>query len=294
MQSNKLILGTVQFGLPYGINTFKGTLISEKEVHEILQRALSLGINVLDTAAGYGEAESRIGTFHRENQMFRIITKFNKAEDVNWENSLTKSLERMNLESVDTVMFHSYEAFLDNKKIISGINNKAKGRLFKKLGVSVYNNDELLALKDVKEVEVVQLPFNLLDNDYQRGEIIKDLKNSGKEIHSRSCFLQGLFFRDEENLSGNLKRLKPFLRQIKNLAKENNIEIGHLALQYVLHKNYIDGVLFGVDSIKQLNQNIQWAIKKLPEEIYIEIEKIKVPDPGLLNPSQWQIERQVL
>lgn len=286
----KLILGTVQFGLSYGINNQNGILISEKEVHEIFKKAISFGINILDTAAGYGEAESRIGAFHSENPMFKVITKFSKKEGENWEKSLKTSLDKMNLDCVETVMFHSYDAYLENRNNLSAI-NAAKGRLFKKLGVSVYTNEEILALQEVEEIDVVQLPFNLLDNDYQRGEFLIELKKLGKEIHTRSCFLQGLFFMGEEIIPENLKSLIPWLRQIKNIAKENSIAIGHLALQYVINKNYIDGVLFGVDSIEQLNQNIQWADKKLLEEIYVQIDKIKVPDPGLLNPSQWQIDR---
>lgn len=285
-QSNKLILGTVQFGLPYGINNQNGILIPEKEVQQILRRTFSLGIDVLDTAAGYGKAESRIGTFHNENRVFKVITKFSKTEEGNWEKSLKSSLDRMNLDIVDTVMFHSFEAFLKNRNNLSQINS-AKGRLYKKLGVSVYTNEELLCLKEVGEVEVIQLPFNLLDNDFQRGSILKQLKDSGKEIHTRSCFLQGLFFMDAENLPGNLKSLSPYLRIIKNIAKENNIEIGHLALQYVLNQNYIDGVLFGVDSLQQLEQNIIWAKQKLPKETFAEIDNIKVTDPDLLNPSKW-------
>lgn len=287
---NKLILGTVQFGLPYGINNQRDNLISEKEVHEIFRRALCTGINILDTAAVYGEAESRIGSFHNENKKFKVITKFSKAEGETWKNSLNESLNRMNLESVETVMFHSFEAFMQHRKTLTEINS-ARGSLFKKLGVSVYNNKELMALKDIDEVEVVQLPFNLLDNDHQRGKILKELKKSGKEIHTRSCFLQGLFFMDEKILPEKLKPLTPWLGIIKKIAKGNNIEIGHLALQYVLDKNYIDGVLFGVDSLKQLDQNYQWTIKKLPKEIFLQIDKIKVSNPELLNPSQWQIKR---
>ncbi|MGW1455555.1 aldo/keto reductase [Salegentibacter agarivorans] len=289
-RSNKLILGTVQFGLPYGVNNQNG-LIPESEVYKIFERAVSLGINFLDTAAAYGDAEKRIGIFKRGGMEFEVITKFSKTEGENWEKSLKDSLDKMNIEIVDTVMFHSYEAFFKNRKNLSEIIDSGKERLFKRLGVSVYNNEELLALKQVKEIEVVQLPFNLLDNEYQRGEIVEELKNSGKKIHTRSCFLQGLFFMDEKNLPGNLKPLKPWLGKIKAIAKENNIEIGHLSLQYVLNKNYVDGVLFGVDSIKQLEQNIEWTNKNLPEEIFIQIDKIKVSDPTLLNPSRWQIER---
>lgn len=286
--SNKLILGTVQFGLPYGINNQKG-LLPEDEVNDILQRSASFGVTMLDTAAGYGYAEKRIGAFQKNNHVFKVITKFSKTEGENWEKSLKNSLDRMNMDIVDTVMFHSYGAFLENIKNLSEIVTSAKGRLFKKLGVSVYTNQELIALKEVDEIEVIQMPFNVLDNEQQRGEILRELKSLGKEIHTRSCFLQGLFFMDEKNLPGNLKPLEPFLGNIKNIAKENQVEIGHLALQYVLNKKYIDGLLFGVDSIQQLEKNFQWANETLPEKIFLQLDKIKVPDTRLLNPSEWEV-----
>lgn len=285
MQS-KLILGTAQFGLPYGINNKKG-LLPEEDVKNILQNAASLGINTLDTAAEYGEAERRIGEFHKNHRLFNVITKFSKTQEENWETSLKRSLNKMNLDSINTVMFHSYGAFLENRKNLSKIVNTSRGQLFSKLGVSVYTNQEMIALKEVDEVEVIQLPFNMLDNEHQRGEILTELKSAGKEIHTRSCFLQGLFFMDEDNLPGKLKPLEPFLKKIKKIAEENKFEIGHLAIQYVLNKNYIDGVLFGVDSIEQLEQNIKWSNKKISEEILIQVDTINVPDPILLNPSQW-------
>lgn len=283
---NKLILGTVQFGLLYGINNQVG-LISEKEVNHILKRASSLGINTLDTASGYGDAEKRIGEFHKNHQPFKVITKFSKIEGENWKTSLQLSLNKLKIESVETVMFHSYQAFLENRIYINQIVKTSKGKLFKKLGVSIYNNEELKALIEFDEIDVIQLPFNLLDNHQQRGVILKEAQFAGKEVHSRSCFLQGLFFKDENTLPDNLKPLKPWLRQIKNIALEHTLETGHLALQYVLNKNYIDGVLFGVDSIQQLEQNFIWANEKIPEEIFVQIDNIKVADPHLLNPSKW-------
>lgn len=284
---NKLILGTVQFGLPYGINNQKG-LLPEEKVHDILQKADALGINTLDTASAYGEAEKRIGTFHKNKPLtFNVITKFSKTKGETWENSFRTSLDKMNLNNVDTVMFHSYEGFLENKENIKYTVSTSKDQLFKKLGVSVYTNQELTALKDEDDIDVIQLPFNMLDNEIQRGSILRDLKNLDKEIHTRSCFLQGLFFMEANDLVGNLEPLRPFLEQIKDIAKKFKLETGHLALQYVLNKNYIDGVLFGVDSIEQLEQNVQWSNKKISEEVLIQVDNIDVPYPILLNPSQW-------
>lgn len=284
----KLILGTVQFGLPYGINNHTG-LLPEDRVNDILNRAFELGIETLDTAAAYGEAERRIGSFQKnQDKKFKIISKFSKNSDQNWEISLYRSLQKLKLERLETIMFHSFDAYNENKSNLKDI-LCLKNKLFKKLGVSVYTNQELMALKDDVEIDVLQLPYNLLDNEQQRGQILKKLKESGKEIHTRSCFLQGLFFMDEKNLPGNLKHLEPYLRKIKNLAKEHDLEAGHLAMQYVVNKKYIDAVLFGVDSVKQLEQNIYWAKKAIPEAVFVEIDNIKVKDTNLLNPSEWRI-----
>ncbi len=284
----KLILGTVQFGLPYGINNQTG-LLPEADVCEILNRAAIMGIETLDTAAAYGEAERRIGSFHeKQDKVFKIISKFSKNSEDNWALSLNRSLEKLKLERLETIMFHSFDAFQENKDNLKIIIS-TKDKFYKKLGVSVYTNREVMALKDEDEVDVIQLPFNMLDNEQQRGQILRELKEAGKEIHTRSCYLQGLFFMDEKKLPGNLKPLKPYLEQIKNLALEYNLETGHLAMQYVVNKEYIDALLFGVDSVRQLEQNIYWAEKTIPEEVFNKIDNIKVKDTFLLNPSEWQI-----
>lgn len=285
---SKLILGTVQFGLQYGINNHSG-LLREDEVHKILNRAAELGVKALDTAAAYGEAEQRIGAFHQNKEWcFNIISKFSKNKNEDWKNSFSRSLEQLHIKSLETIMFHSFDSFQSNKTNLEEI-LELKGEKYRKLGVSVYTNDELNSLRLEDDVDVIQMPFNMLDNEVQRGQVLRELKGLGKEIHTRSCFLQGLFFMDVNKLTGNLSSLKSHLNKIRSLVIENNLEIGHFAMQYALNKEYIDAVLFGVDSVDQLEQNISWSNKPIPEEILKEIDNIKVEETNLLNPSKWQI-----
>lgn len=284
---SKLILGTVQFGLPYGIKNQVG-LPPEDKVFEILDRASKLGIKTLDTAAAYGEAEERIGSFHEKSEKrFKIISKFSNSPADGLDLSLRTSLKKLKSERLEIIMFHSFGAYRQNKNKDNIL--RLRNELYGKLGVSVYTNSELIALENEKEVDVIQLPFNLLDNEQQRGRILYNLKKAGKEVHTRSCFLQGLFFMDERKLPQNLESLRPYLEEIKNLAKVYKLEIGHLAMQYVIKKEYIDAVLFGVDSVKQLEQNIIWSEKSIPETVFDQIDQIKVKNTHLLNPSLWEI-----
>jgi aryl-alcohol dehydrogenase-like predicted oxidoreductase len=285
---NKLILGTVQFGISYGINNFIG-LPSENTVHAILNKAYTSGITLLDTAAAYGLAENRIGSYHElsSNQKFIVNTKFSKDPSITWLDSLVNSIHSMKIERIDTIMFHSFEAYQHNKPDLKKIYDIGFPSYFKRIGVSVYTNEELETLLEDDLVTVVQLPFNLLDNQLKRGSIIERLRERKKEIHTRSCFLQGLFFMDEAKIPEKIASVKPFLRKLKHIADENKIDMGHLALQYALSKDYIDRVLIGVETIQQLEKNISWAEEKIDSEILNQIDLIDVIALETLNPSQW-------
>lgn len=286
--NDKLILGTVQFGINYGINNSTG-LPSEELVNNILSKANNSGITTLDTAAAYGLAEKRIGIFHdfSPKQKFVVNTKFSKESSIHWFDSLKNSIQLMKIESIETIMFHSFESYQSNKEDLKKIYEIGFPNYFNSIGVSVYTNDEMESLLQDELVTVVQLPFNLLDNHAKRSIIIEKLKEKGKEIHTRSCFLQGLFFLSEEKLPEKLLELKPFLNQIKRIATENKIEIGHLALQYAISKNYIDKVLIGVDTVEQLEKNTNWAKNTIDATIFNQIDSIDVPNLDLLNPSKW-------
>ena len=283
----KIILGTVQLGLNYGVNNTSG-LPSKTDVHNILAIAQEHGITQLDTAAAYGEAENRIGEFHSQASIkFDINSKFEKENNFDWNISLKQSITRTEVSRLNTIMFHSFESYLNKKKEIPDFWERGRNVLFDKIGVSVYTNEELEKLLDDDFISVVQFPFNLLDNNYQRGAILNRLKDNGKEVHTRSCFLQGLFFVEEKSIPVKLRSLAPYIKEISSIASSNKLEIGHLALQYCLQNNLIDGVLIGVEKPEQLIQNINWSLSRLDESILNQIDALVIPNIELLNPSKW-------
>ena len=285
--SSKLILGTVQFGLDYGINNSSG-LPSLERVFSILDLA-SNQILCLDTASGYGVSEERIGKYHREHldKKFEVNTKFSKGRIENPLEELIATKKRLNISIIDTIMFHSLDDFKNNHKKMKLLLQEGKGRYFRKFGVSVYTVEELEQLKNINEVEVIQVSFNLMDNHSKKGAILSELKELGKEIHVRSCFLQGLFFMLPKNLTGNLKDAGKYINKINTIVSNNEISLGELALSYCISKKYIDKVLIGVDSTEQLKQNLKWSSTMLIKDIENAIDSIDVKEEVLLNPSKW-------
>jgi aryl-alcohol dehydrogenase-like predicted oxidoreductase len=287
--TKKLILGTVQFGLNYGINNSKGQT-NESEVFRILDYSKELKISRLDTAAAYGSSEERIGNYLKTvkgEDNFRIITKFNLKNGLRLIDSIDQSLTRLNVNCVDTIMFHNFEDFKNTKQSELDALLELKGKKFLNLGISLYTNEQVHEVFDTEIFNIIQLPFNALDNHNLRGGVMAKLQNKGIETHIRSVFLQGLFFIDFNNLPKKLKPLEKYLRMLADLAIENKVTIESLALQYCLSKDYIDGVLVGVDNLDQLKQNIVSLNNKIPYEVFNEIDNIKVDEIELLNPATW-------
>ncbi|CAL2105872.1 Predicted oxidoreductase [Tenacibaculum sp. 190524A02b] len=286
---SKLILGTVQFGLKYGINNIEGKL-SEQSIREILDTAFEKGIDILDTAEVYGDAQKRIGDYHKlSDNKFEVITKFNSKESLrsNIIERVEKDIETLRVDSLYAYMFHSFtdfeKYFEKYSKDLILLRNKG---VIKRIGVSLYTNEEISRVLGNENVDLIQLPFNLLDNNTKRKDIIKKAKEKGIEIHTRSVFLQGLFFKKTNELPGNLELLKPYLDNLHNLCRED-IKINDIALNYAVKNNDIDKVLIGVDGVSQLLSNVMSEKRKVLNGIIDEIDAIKVKEVELLNPSNW-------
>jgi aryl-alcohol dehydrogenase-like predicted oxidoreductase len=288
--SSKLILGTAQFGMDYGINNATGK-IQKSEVFEILNYAFQNGIQFLDTAPVYGDAHKIIGEFHNEHTQirFKVITKIPANYRIEELGELVDNfLREMNIDCIEVLHFHSIKDYLscDEHNIARIFNDLKLSRKVKSFGVSIYDNSEAELLNRA-HIDVVQLPFNLLDNINQRGRLMDELKQKKFEVHTRSVFLQGLFFTDIVNIKSS--EIKEALLKLKRICKLFHCDIAQLALNYCLFQKKIDRLLIGVDSIEHLKENISILNDPLEKGFIEQINHIVVSDNSQLNPSKWKV-----
>jgi aryl-alcohol dehydrogenase-like predicted oxidoreductase len=288
--NSKLILGTVQFGLNYGVNNTVGKP-SKENIKSILDSAYNNGIQLLDTAEAYGDSQNKIGEYHNNStNKFNVITKFSSNAEgfsLNIIKRVHNNLKILDVDKLYCYMFHSFDDFenyFDNYR--KDLLLLKKHGIIDNIGVSVYTNNELESVLKFDEISLVQLPFNLLDNDNKRRSILKKAKIKGIEIHTRSVFLQGLFFKKTSELGDKIKPLEPYLRSLNDLC-DKDYKINDLALNYVCNKKNIDRVLIGVDNVVQLKANIASEKRNIQKEIFKKIEAIDVKEIELLNPSNW-------
>lgn len=271
----KLVLGTVQFGLQYGVNSAGRP--GEEAVRDILAAAWKGGIDTLDTSSAYGNAEEVLGRCRKDP--FQLISKYPKGVAPVAE-VFAESLRRLGTDSLYGYLLHHFEVYRQSPAVWEDfLQLKADGRV-RKIGFSLYEPAELeFILEQGAPFDLLQIPFNLFDRKFL--PYMQELHAKGVEIHVRSTFLQGLFFKDRDVLPEKLLPLRKYLLQLDGYARENGLSVAETALNANLQNPCIDGVLIGVDNLQQLQGNLQ-AVKDRPIGLEIDVQ-----EKELLNPVNW-------
>jgi len=288
----ELVLGTVQMGIAYGIHNKTGK-IDPADAIRILEYAYEHGVRTLDTAESYGTAHQVIGQYHKlhPNAQFNIITKLPKnifVESV--KSKIDQYLNDLGISNIHLLMCHDFVTYRQDHELASYMLETVKSDLVKKVGVSVYTNTQIMdLLNDEKKVDVIQLPYNLLDNKFQRGQVLEKMKMEGIAAHTRSPFLQGMFFLDEESDHPAYQYLSIYINSLKGIANSSSVSMQALALQYSYLNALSEAVILGVDSIEQLKLNLNIISGQfISNEVVDLIDRIEVQNADFLNPSLWK------
>ncbi|WP_417195752.1 aldo/keto reductase [Bizionia sp.] len=274
--TTKIGLGTVQFGVDYGISNQSG-MTSKLEVKYILDTAYNLSINTIDTAMAYGNAEEVIGNY--ELNRFKVVSKFMPSEEYGSVYfQLIESLKKLQIYKLYGYLAHRPMYLINNPKDWKELIKLKDENKVEKIGFSLNTVEELeLLIKKDFIPDIIQVPYNYFDTRFEKSMIL--LKQKGCEIHTRSTFLQGLFFMNPTHLGDFFNDIKPLLNKLQN---ENKFLAGAL-LNYVLNKDFIDKVIVGVENTNQLKQNIS-DIEKAEE-----LEELKINvNNEILSPFLWR------
>jgi aryl-alcohol dehydrogenase-like predicted oxidoreductase len=288
----KLVLGTAQMGLEYGINNKSGKIDLRKSL-KILDYAFENGIRTLDTAEVYGTAHYVISEYHKlhPNNQFNIITKLPKSVRLETVKSkIDQYLNDLRISNIHLLMYHDFETYRQDHELAIHILTSLKSDNVKRVGVSVYTNDQIMdILNDEKKVDVIQLPYNLLDNKFQRGFVLEKMKMLRVAAHTRSPFLQGMFFLDDKSNNEAFKYLSFFINELKGIANSSGVSLQALALLYSYLNKLSESVILGVDSIEQLKVNLDIISNQfISNELVALVDRIEVQNTDLLNPSLWK------
>lgn len=292
----KLAIGTVQFGLPYGVANTTGRP-GDDEVRSILQAAHAAGVQVLDTACLYGESETTLGRCLPPAHQFRVVTKTPKFPGMAaaaavqlLESAFAASCERLRTPQLYGLLVHDADDLLGpagDALWQAMMRLRVAGRVTR-IGASVYSGAQIDALLQRYPLDLIQLPLSLLDQRLVQGGQLDSLAAANVEIHARSAFLQGALLMPPERLPTYLSGLAPCVLQISKRAAALGIGTLQAALRYVAGLPQVSAVVCGVDSERHFEELAQALLSPAPAFSAQDAAACACTDAALLDPSRWR------
>jgi aryl-alcohol dehydrogenase-like predicted oxidoreductase len=299
MKENKLVLGTAQFGLDYGIANKIGKP-EENKAFEIMKYAVENGINYFDTAYSYGNSEIIIDKFLNTYKSYKnkinIITKMaslnkKKLNEKNINDRFFESLHRLGKESIYCYMVHDFKGIENNCDEIGKVFLKLKeNNYIKKIGVSIYDQFQLEFLFKYFDFDLIQLPISIFDQRFITDKFLQRLKRKNIEIYARSIFLQGLLFLEENNLPPKMNKFRDYISRLNEISLKYNLSKEEIALLFVDNIGEIDKIIIGVEKIDQLQRNVKILSKSdsfNKIKTLINFEYFSIKDTNIIDPRKW-------
>ncbi|MBA3030026.1 MAG: aldo/keto reductase [Desulfobacteraceae bacterium] len=259
---DNICIGTAQLGMDYGVANKTGQP-GKPEIRKVVKAALDNGLCFFDTAASYGQSESILGEIFSDlkmNQQVNVITKlppifvFEGIDSL--RQALAQSLERLCVETLWGVMLHRTGMELNQEfsRALAQLKNEGILRHF---GVSIYSPEDALAYAGHETVDMIQVPFNIMDRRLLDNKFFEVAQSKNKAVFIRSIFLQGLLLMDESAIrEKKMDWTIPFLREFHSYMKNRNLDAKAFMIHAISRKFPWAKLVIGMENHDQLMENI--------------------------------------
>ena len=291
-----MMLGTVQFGLPYGVANHTGQP-SYAEVVRIIATAVEGGVNCFDTAAAYGTSEEVLGKALHELGLIEKVTVATKVLPLTGteltdskaafraiERSIEISRQKLGLDCLPFVLFHR-ETDAAHLECLARLRERGWLRYY---GVSC-DNFAGPAREFAASTDALQIPANIVDRRHLRTDFFEVTKSRNVAIFIRSVYLQGLLVMPERDIPASLREILPVRQTLEDIAQQAGLSLQELAVRFILSQSGVTSVLVGVESVAQVIDNLSlFNGQPLPDDVLTQLQRLNCDLPeSLITPSQW-------
>jgi aryl-alcohol dehydrogenase-like predicted oxidoreductase len=287
-----MALGTVQWGLPYGIANRSG-LPGEPEVARMLARAREAHVTTLDTARAYGSSEAIIGRLIGADAAWTVVTKTDPAapDAAAALEGVERSRAALQRPVLDVVLLHrAHQRTAESGRLWDVLRRERECRRVGRLGVSAGCADEAWQALDDPDVDCLQVACSLLDPQLQRAAFFQRAKELGRTVFVRSVYLQGVAHLRPEELPPHLRRLRGPLEEIGRWARDWGVSPSEAFLAYGAS---LPGawIVIGCDNLPQLEQNLaSWSTAgALAKTVVSLAESMPVLPAEVTSPALWPV-----
>ena len=292
VEAERLVIGTAAFGQPYGATNTRGQ-VPEAVAGEVLERASALGIDTIDTAPAYGAAEAVLGRLPQAKR-FAVVTKFNLPGETKGLDlaaavveGLSRSLGDLDRTKVDGLLLHRGSDLLGphGDDLLRGLRQAKTNGLADRVGVSIYDGDEVEAVLSRFRPDIVQLPLSVVDQRLITGGHLERLADLGVEVHARSAFLQGLLLAPERRPGWAADC--PHLRRFDDKCAASGRTPLQICLGFLLARPEVGKIVVGVTSVGELDAIVKAVDDPATGPSWPSFALTNTP---LLDPRRWPME----
>lgn len=268
----------------YGLYS-KQTRPSIRQIKVILDKARDYGILKLDTAVAY--RSSNLGCLDLRD--FSVATKLSLTEFYKSEGDYNKFIGEIKIAGVerfDQILLHTPMDLKapDIRRLIDLLHRCKADEVCENIGVSIYQDQNILDLARFPELTSIQAPFNAFDGTFQRETWRQFFVNNSKNVSGRSIFLQGLLTQDRFRIKGFNRWCKVFSAW-ERFCLLNSISKVTAALKFVDQTDFLSELIVGVNSVGEISD----ISKSLSSNTYVNFEGWEVcSDSNLIDPRCWE------
>ena len=289
MTFNKICIGSANFGMEYGLD--KKSPLLKKDIKEIFEFLKKENTIYIDTAANYKNSEIIIGKY--STKKFKIITKIKKipkgVKDLEkWlKNEIYISCKKLRVNKIYGLLVHDTQDLKNKKKakkIYKTFDILKKSKIIEKIGLSIYNPNELdLYLKNYN-FEIVQAPLNIFDRRIINSGWLKKINEKGIEFFARSIFLQGLLIKDINKIDKFFSPYKKKFEKFEIWTQKLNISKVEACIRFVNSYREVDKVIVGINNKMHFFENYKF----LKKDKLIVPNSLEIKSGKILNPKLWK------
>ena len=289
---SKLVLGTVQFGLDYGISNKYGKP-SLEVTNEILKLAYESGINSFDTAEIYGNAQEILGNFLEQSQNKFLISKIDTDMFLNKNENhiIDQILQKLKINTLDTLLLHDNKLIYGwNSEFSNSVSKLKEQNKISYFGTSIYTAEEFELSISNDDIDVIQIPFNIFDLRALKYEWFKKAEDKNKLLLIRSVYLQGLLCMNLDAVPHKLNRAIPYLAQLNTLTEITDLSKTELLLGFVNTVANKSPILFGTNTLSSTRDTIETfnSLNSMDDSLIKEIiNEFSTIDESIYNPKNW-------
>ncbi|MES2773448.1 MAG: aldo/keto reductase [Bacteroidota bacterium] len=303
LKVSELCLGTMGFGTDNGWG-------AEKEASfGIMEAFANAGGNFLDTANRYqnGTSEKIIGEFvsPRDRDFFVIATKYSLYDNQtnpnasgnnrkNMMRSVDASLKRMNLEFIDLLYLHIWDHLTPIDEVMRGLDDLVRSGKVNYIAISdtpawmVSTANTMAELMGWSRLVALQVEYSLIQRTPER-DLIPMAKHFGMTVTPWAPLaggaLTGKYLKgDKGRIKEGSKRLnersEAITREVMAIAEEQGAEPSHVALKWVMQKDFSSIPIVGATKLSQLEENLKTVDLVITDEQIKRLDRISEIDLG--------------